>query len=102
VRPVLVAALLAALLAGCGSSGTEAKQSLADAQHAFVTACRQGGADELDAQLCRCMAAEAVRRPEYDTAPKLDALAREQHGTDLPKALDQIVERCATKLAGAG
>jgi hypothetical protein len=103
VKTLLAAALVAAFLAGCGSSGDDkAKTSMADAQRDFVIACRQGGADELDAQLCRCIAAEAVKRPEYDTPQELATLADQQRGTDLPKPLARIVEHCATKLAGAG
>jgi hypothetical protein len=95
VRILLAAALCAlAVVAGCGSSDDV---SLADAQRDFVIACRQGATDPLDAKLCRCIAAEAVKRPEYDTPQELATLNDAQSSTKLPAALDKIVTRCAER-----
>ena len=97
MRILLAAALCAlAVVAGCGSSEGV---SLADAQRDFVIACREGATDPLDAKLCRCIADEAVKRPEYDTPQELATLNDQQRGTTLPKALDAIVTRCAERLA---
>ena len=97
MRISLAAALCAlAVLAGCGSGDGI---SLDDAQRDFVIACRQGATDPLDAKLCRCIAAEAVKRPEYDSPQELAALNDRQSTTKLPPALDEIVTRCAERLA---
>lgn len=96
MRILLVAALSAlAVLTGCGSSDGV---SLADAQRDFVIACRQGASDPLDATLCRCIADEAVKRPEYDTPQELATLDDRQTSTSLPPALDAIVTRCAQRV----
>jgi hypothetical protein len=97
VRLVLAAALcVLALVAGCGTSDGV---SLSDAKRDFVIACRQGATDPLDAKLCRCIADEAVKQPEYDSPQELATLNDQQTGTKLPKALDAIVTRCAERLA---
>ncbi len=97
MRIVLAAALgTLAVLAGCGSSDGV---SLRDAQRDFVIACRQGASDALDAQLCRCIAEEAVKRPEYDSPQELATLADQRGSAKLPAVLDAIVTRCAQKLS---
>lgn len=97
MRALFAGALCAlAVVAGCGSSDDI---SLSDAKRDFVIACRQGATDPLDAKLCRCIADEAVKRPEYDTPQELATLNDEQNGTKLPKALDAIVTRCAGRFS---
>lgn len=97
MRGLVAAALCAlAVLAGCGTSNGV---SLSDAQRDVVIACRQGASDALDAKLCRCIAAEAVKHAEYDTPAELETLADQQRGTRLPPVLDAIVTRCAQRLS---
>ena len=98
MRVALAAAGCAvAVLAGCGSSG--GGESLHDAEQDLVIACRQGATDALDAQLCRCIAEEAVTHPEYDTPQELAALADQQRSPVLPPVLDAIVSSCARRLS---
>lgn len=99
MRTVLAgAACVLAAVAGCGGGSSDGV-SLADAKRDLVIACRQGAADELDAELCRCIADEAVTHPEYDTPQELATLADQQRSAALPPVLDGIVTSCARRLS---
>jgi len=107
VRALLGAALVAALLAGCGSSSSDGPDGPTpqEAKAKLRLACLQGSHDRLDRRLCRCIVAEASRRPEFDTPAKLVALSRRTaaaQGGDTPDALRTVARRCADRVAGGG
>jgi hypothetical protein len=103
-RPnALVALALAAgaavlALGACG--GADAAGALDQAKARLVSACQEGSSSALDRRLCRCIADEASKRPEYDTAAKLDALREDEDGDTVPAALGQVAMTCADQAGG--
>ena len=89
-------------LAGCGSSASADAAALTQAKARLASSCRQGSTSALDRQLCTCIADEAAKRPEYDTAAKLDALREDRDGDKVPAALGTVAMTCADRIGADG
>jgi hypothetical protein len=105
-RPPLAALALcgaAFALSACGSASQASDaDALTKAKVRLAASCREGSSSALDRRLCVCIADEASKRAEYDTAAKLDALREDRDGDDVPSALGKVAMTCADRIGADG
>jgi hypothetical protein len=90
-------------LSACGSSSqASGADALLKAKARLVASCQEGSSGALDKRLCICIADEASKREEYDSAAKLDALREDRDGDDVPSALGQVAMTCADRIGADG